>query len=166
MPGQLGVLTRWVPPDLVDEVLAATGRLEKRVRMLPARVVVYFVLAMTLFGDCGYRGVWAALTAGMPGHVVPDPSAAALRQARRRLGTAPLALLFDRLCGPVGTKGTPGVFWHGLRVVAWDGTSVEVADSTCERGALRKPWEGDQPTGRLSAGAADSPGRMRHMCAD
>ncbi|MER7873326.1 transposase domain-containing protein [Streptomyces solisilvae] len=55
-PGQLGVLTRWVPPVLVDEVLAATGRFEKRVRMLPARVVVYFVLAMTLFGDCGYRG--------------------------------------------------------------------------------------------------------------
>ncbi|MEU9965133.1 IS4 family transposase [Streptomyces malaysiensis] len=129
-PGQLGVLTRWVPPALVDEVLAATGRFEKRVRMLPARVVVYFVLAMTLFGDCGYRGVWAALTAGMPGHLAPDPSAAALRQARRRLGTAPLALLFNRVCGPVGTKETPGVFWHGLRVVAWDGTSVEVADSS------------------------------------
>ncbi|MGP4004870.1 IS4 family transposase [Streptomyces sp. 8N706] len=129
LPGQLGVLTRWVPPVLVDEVLAVTGRVEKRVRLLPARVVVYFVLAMTLFGDCGYRGVWAALTAGLPGRLVPDPSAAALRQARRRLGAAPVALLFDRLCGPVGTEGTPGVFWRGLRVVAWDGTSVEVADS-------------------------------------
>jgi hypothetical protein len=79
LPGQLGVLTRRVPPVVVDEVLAATGRVEKRVRLLPARVVVYFVLAMTLFGDCGYRGVWAALTAGLSGRWVPDPSTAALR---------------------------------------------------------------------------------------
>ncbi|WP_314174742.1 transposase domain-containing protein [Streptomyces winkii] len=96
------MLTRWVPPGLVDEVLAATGRVERRVRLLPARVVVYFVLALTLFGDCGYRSVWAALTAGLPGRWAPDPSASALRQARRRLGVAPLALLFERLRGPVG----------------------------------------------------------------
>jgi hypothetical protein len=99
------------------------------VRLLPARVVVYFVLAMALFTDCGYRGVWAALTAGLPGPSVPDPSAAALRQARTRLGTAPLALLFDRLRGPLGTADTLGVFWRGLRLVAWDGTCLEVADS-------------------------------------
>lgn len=98
-------------------------------RLLPARVVVYFVLAMTLFGDCGYRGVWAALTAGLPGPWVPDPSSAALRQARRRLGVQPLALLFDRLRGPLGAPETSGVFWRGLRLVAWDGTCLEVADS-------------------------------------
>jgi hypothetical protein len=46
----LGVLTRLVHRDLVDEVLAETGRTERR-RRLPARVVVYFVLAMTLFFD-------------------------------------------------------------------------------------------------------------------
>ncbi|WP_308312107.1 IS4 family transposase [Streptomyces albipurpureus] len=123
------MLTRWVPPSLVDEVVHAAGRKERRVRLLPARVVVYFVLAMALFTDCGYRGVWAALTAGLPGTLVPDPSTAALRQARRRLGTAPLALLFDRLRGPLGTADTMGVFWRGLRLVAWDGTCLEVADS-------------------------------------
>lgn len=129
LPGQLGALTRWVPPQLVDEVVRVTGRTERRVRLLPARVVVYFVLAMVLFGDCGYRGVWAALTARWPHTAVPDPSTAALRQARRRLGPEPLALLFDRLRGAVGTAATPGVFWRGLRLVAWDGTCLEVADS-------------------------------------
>jgi hypothetical protein len=44
----LGVLTRLVHRDLVDEVLAETDRTERRRRLLPARVVVYFVLAMTL----------------------------------------------------------------------------------------------------------------------
>ena len=42
----LGVLTRAFPPELVDEVVAECGRVEKRHRLLPARVVVYFVLAM------------------------------------------------------------------------------------------------------------------------
>ncbi|BEK95442.1 hypothetical protein NSER024013_33480 [Nocardia seriolae] len=51
----LGVLTRVVGADLVDEVLVATGRMEKRRRLLPARVVVYFVLALTLFFDDAYE---------------------------------------------------------------------------------------------------------------
>ncbi|MCX4757204.1 IS4 family transposase [Kitasatospora purpeofusca] len=128
-PGHLGELTGWVPGALVDEVLAATGRVEKRVRLLPARVVVYFVLAMVLFMDCGYGGVWASLVAGLPRSGLSDPSSAALRHARRRLGAAPLAMLFDRLRGPVASAGTVGAFWRGLRVVAWDGTSLEVAGS-------------------------------------
>jgi Insertion element 4 transposase N-terminal len=41
------VLTRLVHRDLVDEVLTDTDRTERRRRLLPARVVVYFVLAMT-----------------------------------------------------------------------------------------------------------------------
>lgn len=45
----IGVLTRAFPYQLVDEVIAETGRGEQRSRLLPARVVVYFVLAMCLF---------------------------------------------------------------------------------------------------------------------
>ena len=36
----VGVLTSMFPPALVDEVLEATGRVEQRHRLLPARVVV------------------------------------------------------------------------------------------------------------------------------
>ncbi|MEU1284298.1 transposase domain-containing protein, partial [Kitasatospora sp. NPDC005856] len=51
----IGVLTQAFPPGLVDEVIAETGRGEKRSRLLPARVVVYFVLAMCLFFGQGYE---------------------------------------------------------------------------------------------------------------
>ncbi|MGW7688418.1 IS4 family transposase [Streptomyces asiaticus] len=156
LPGHLGVLTRWVPPSLVDEVIQAAARGERRVRLLPARVVVYFVLAMVLFGDCGYRRVWAALTARWPGAAVADPSAAALRQGRRRLGVQPLALLFGRLRGPLGTTGTLGVFWRGLRLVAWDGTCLEVPDSAANvkrfrRHAARTSRPAGYPQVRLAA---------------
>jgi hypothetical protein len=40
----IGVMTQVVSRDLVDEVLDFTGKNEKRARLLPARVVVYYVL--------------------------------------------------------------------------------------------------------------------------
>jgi len=61
----LGVLTRLVHRDLVDEVLAQTDRTERRRRLLPARVVVYFVLAMTLFFDDAYEEVMRKLIEGL-----------------------------------------------------------------------------------------------------
>ncbi len=49
----LGVLTSTFPPSLVDEVLVASNRVEKRHRLLLARVVVYFTLAMCPVGRRG-----------------------------------------------------------------------------------------------------------------
>ncbi|MFF3159804.1 transposase domain-containing protein [Streptomyces sp. NPDC057910] len=66
-PGHLGEPTRIVDFDLVDAVLEETGKTQKRVRLLPSRVVVYFVLALALFERVGYRGVWSKLVAGLDG---------------------------------------------------------------------------------------------------
>ncbi|MFB8039409.1 transposase domain-containing protein [Streptomyces sp. NPDC056004] len=62
----LGVLTRAFPPELVDEVVAECGRAEQRQRLLPARVVMYFVLAMCLFSGQGYEEVGRLLTEASP----------------------------------------------------------------------------------------------------
>ncbi|MFI9273223.1 transposase domain-containing protein [Kitasatospora sp. NPDC052896] len=61
----IGVLTRAFPPALVNEVIAETGRAEQRSRLLPARVVVYFVLAMCLFFGQGYEEVARLLGEGL-----------------------------------------------------------------------------------------------------
>jgi hypothetical protein len=124
----LGVLTTLVPAVLVDEALAASGGFQRRVRRLPARVVVYFVLALTLFGSQAYREVWRQLTGRLSG-LGPAVSRSALSQARRRLGVAPLREVFDRVRGVQGSAGSAGVFFAGLRVLAWDGTQFLVADS-------------------------------------
>ena len=60
----LGVLSRTVRRELIDEVLAETGRREKRSRLLPAHVVVYFVIAMAIFRD-GYEEVMRRLIGGL-----------------------------------------------------------------------------------------------------
>ncbi|MFE9748193.1 transposase domain-containing protein [Saccharothrix saharensis] len=43
---------------LVDEVHGVTRRVQCRVRKLPSRVAVYFVLTLTRFGSDGHRGVY------------------------------------------------------------------------------------------------------------
>src|SRR6266496_1555687 len=63
--GHLGELTRIVPFELADAVLDEEGGLERRVRLLPSRVGLYFLLAMCLFPQPGYLGVWGKLTAGL-----------------------------------------------------------------------------------------------------
>ncbi|MCP2205534.1 Insertion element 4 transposase N-terminal, partial [Lentzea flava] len=59
------MLTRLFDRGLVDEVLAETGRREKRSRLLPARVVVYYVLALCLFFGDGYEEVMRKLVNGL-----------------------------------------------------------------------------------------------------
>ena len=137
-PGHLGELTRLVPFEMVDDVLAVTGRVQSRVRLLPARVTVYLLLAGCLFAELGYRQVWQRLTAGLGGLPLGTPTVSALRQARQRLGTAPLRALFDVLRGPAATTATSAVRWHGLLTCVIDGTQLTVADSAANLRRYRK----------------------------
>ncbi|WP_372673159.1 IS4 family transposase [Amycolatopsis kentuckyensis] len=132
-PGHLGELTQIVPFEMVDAVLAQTCATQRRVRLLPARVTVYFLLAIGLFPERGYRGVFAALTAGVGEPAPATPTASALRHARRRLGPRLLATLFDLLAGPIAGPRTPGACWRGLRPVAIDGTGIAIPDSTANQ---------------------------------
>jgi hypothetical protein len=89
-PGHLGELTQYLPFELVDDVLSETKTVQRRLRDLPSRVGVYFVLALMLFPRLGYARVWRKLTAGLASLEVPSPSEKALRDLRRRLGPGSL----------------------------------------------------------------------------
>jgi Insertion element 4 transposase N-terminal/Transposase DDE domain len=138
-PGHLGELTRIVPLELADAVVVENGAAERRLRLLPSRVGIYFVLAMCLFPGTGYLGVWAKLTAALGELGLAVPSPRALRDLRRRLGAAPLKALFEVLAGPLGLPRTPGVMFGRYRTVAFDGCkSVKVPDTPRNRGWLGK----------------------------
>lgn len=131
----IGVLTTVFPPALVDEVIETARARELRKRSLPARLMVYFTLALWLFAGNGYDAVIRALVEGLAWTRAgwddwTVPSTGSLTKARARLGSRPLELLFRRVAGPVGDPTTPGVCWRGLRLVALDGTSLEIPDSS------------------------------------
>jgi hypothetical protein len=154
-------LLTWVyRPGLVDRVVAACGRGEQRRRLLPARLVVYLVLAVVLFPPAPYLEVMRHLVEGLRGEGLLGewhiPAKSSLFRARQRLGTEPLRVLFATTVRPMGTEATPGCFWRGLRLL---GRRRQPG----ERGRLRPSRK--QPRSRqvqLSPGADSLFGRGGH----
>lgn len=130
----VGLLTRVFPPELVDEVIAAAGRTEQRRRALPARSMAYFAIGMALHSQGSYEDVMAQLTDGLSWSTgwqeayVP-PSKSGIFQARERLGAEPVEALFRRVARPLAGPETAGSWLAGRRLVAIDGTCLDVADT-------------------------------------
>lgn len=130
----LGVLTRLVTQELVAAVIAETGRQEKRVKTLPARVVVNFVLALSLFYDDSYEEVMRKLVQGMRGNRVwkrdwKFPTTSALTQARQRLGVEPMREIFERVAVPCSMRSTEGAWKRGRRLMSIDGFEMDAPDT-------------------------------------
>jgi Insertion element 4 transposase N-terminal/Transposase DDE domain len=149
----IGVLTRTYPPALVDRVLAECGRTERRQRLLPARLVVYYVLALALFAGVAYEEVLRCLVEALrgavwwpnprePWRVWRVPAKSALVQARARLGAAPLRVLFEQAARPLASTQTQGAWYRGQRVLALDGTCLDVADTPANQQAFGRPGTG------------------------
>lgn len=76
VPGHIGELTRIIPFEMVDELLTETGAVQRGVRLVPARVTVYLLLAAALFNGLGYQQVFDRLCAGLAGLASARPVAA------------------------------------------------------------------------------------------
>jgi hypothetical protein len=185
----VGALTKTFPPGLIDEVVEATDTLEVRRRLLPARLVVYFVLALWLFRgrNCGYARVLSKLVDGLyhrrrgrqllDGCLDPDgwvdagagrrwrpPAGSSLGRARARLGSDPLRMLFEAVAGPVGADGVAGVFCGGLRVISLDGSTSDLPDTRENAEHFHRPSnatrEGAFPQVRWLAAAESGTGAL------
>jgi hypothetical protein len=115
-------------------VVAQAGRTEQRNRTLPARVMAYFAIGMALYSEGSYEDVLAQLTDGLAwssgwAEGYNPPSKSAIFQARARLGAEPVAALFARVAKPLATPGMAGSWLAGRRLVAIDGTCLDVADT-------------------------------------
>jgi hypothetical protein len=127
----------YLPPKDVKAALTDTQKGSIRQRLLPSDMVVYLVVMLGLYADASIRENLRILMEplrrkfGVAASSVP--TGGAITKARRRVGAAPLIQLFDSLARPVGTTKTPGVFYRGFRVVAVDGTTVDIQDTDANR---------------------------------
>ena len=140
----IGLLTATFPAELVDRVVAETGRVQRRSRLLPARVVVYYVLAMCLFFGQGYEEVARLLTEGLAyarrwRGSWRVPTTAAITRARARLGPEPLRALFDAVCRPLAAEATAGAFYRSWRLVAVAGTTYDGPDTAANVDYFGRP---------------------------
>jgi hypothetical protein len=149
----VGVLARAFPRELVDEVIDAAGARERRRRVLPAWLMLYFTLALALFMDRGALRVMRKLAGVLAwaehGVMVSVPSEEALSNARARLGAEPLRLLFGKVAGPVASPGAAGAWWRGLRLVSLDGTTLDAQDERANWARFGGPSTGTAEGRRL-----------------
>ena len=152
----VGVLARAFPRELVDEVIDAAGARERRRRVLPAWLTLYFTLALALFMDRGAARVMRRLAGVLAwagrGVAVAVPSEEALSNARARLGAEPLRLLFEKAAGFVASPGAAGAWWRGLRLVSLDGTTLDVQDEEANWARFGGP-SAKTPDGKRLRGA-------------
>lgn len=129
----LGFLSAFCPPATIDRVLEETGRMEERTRLLPSRLVVYYVLAMALYAREGYRELYRLLVEGLrsvdPSLPIVVPQKSAFSKARERVGSAPLRRLFEETAVPLASPSTPGAWYRRWRVMSLDGSTMEVPDT-------------------------------------
>ena len=140
----LGVLTKTFPLEKVKSVLAATGKASRRQRDLPAHVVVYYVLALTLYMQVSYREVLRCLLEGIkwllgPGWAVKVAGKSGISQARNRLGWEVLRRLHDEVVAPIAVRRTKGAWYRGWRLVSLDGSTLDVADSPDNEKTFGRP---------------------------
>jgi hypothetical protein len=141
----LAALQTVLPDAVVEAAIDATRTRERRRRRLPTRLVVTLVVAMGLWAAEPIRQALASVidgwreAAGPRGSVWRLPCTAAIVRARRRAGARLLRVLFHAVAGPIATRGTPGAFLHDLRLMAVDGTTLEVADTPANVRAFGRP---------------------------
>jgi hypothetical protein len=124
-----------IPPETIEQVLNQTDSRETRKRKLPSHLVVALVIAMSLWSSDSMRTVLKNLVKGLRTQwlrlaqfwQVPSPSS--ITEARQRLGCRAMSQLFNQVASPLGTPQTPGAFLCGLRVMAVDGTVLDVPDT-------------------------------------
>lgn len=131
----MGVLAASVPRDVVDAAVLARGRSARRAGgKLPPHVMVYFAMALALFAEEDYEEVMVRLSETLASWGCWDqawtvPTSGGITQARARLGSGPLAEVFERVAVPVADQLTAGAWLGSWRLMAIDGFDWDVPNT-------------------------------------
>lgn len=129
----VGVLSLCYPLSAVRAVVEECHKTDKRVRDLPAVLVVYYVIGLSLFPGVAYRSVLRWLIGGLQWlgnhHRFRVAGAEALSRARQRLGTLPLQRLHETQAHPMRDRSLPGSYFKDLLLVAIDGSTLALQDT-------------------------------------
>ena len=129
----VGILSQVCPRPLIDEVLANTGKASQRERLLPAPAVVYYIMALALWRELPLEEVLRLVSTSLywlsdGKHPTTLPCKAAISQARSRLGPDVMRELATKILRPLAQSDSRGAWYRGLRIMALDGSCMDVPD--------------------------------------
>lgn len=139
----LGVIAGTFPVEAVRRVLAETDKASKRERDLPAHVMVYYAIALSLYMSASTREVLRCLLEGLRwlwgAEAVRVAGKSGISQARTRLGEAPLRRLYEEVVRPIATRASKGAWYRDWRLVSLDGSCLDVADTAANGAGFGRP---------------------------
>jgi Insertion element 4 transposase N-terminal/Transposase DDE domain len=120
---------------MIEQAIATTNSQQQRQRKLPSGLMISLVIAMSLWSSASMRTVLKNLVSGLSQKWIQVaeywqvPNSGSISEARQRLGCAVMTRLFELVARPMASPETAGAFIGGLRVMAVDGTVMDVPDS-------------------------------------
>jgi hypothetical protein len=136
---KIAILEMIIGPGDIQQVLLDTDCLDSKRCRLTREVIFWTVLALGVFPELCITQVFKFARRL---HDDWEPDRSTLCKARQRLGIAPLRLLFQRVVRLLATPDTPGAFYRGLRLMAIDGTVLDVPASEANAKAFGFPKGG------------------------
>jgi len=128
----MGVLALCFPLQRIKAIIAACDKADKRVRDLPAALMVYYVIALSLFPGVAYQSVLRWLLGGLQwlgNHLFRVACRESLSDARQRLGALPMQRLHEEMAAPLAEESLPGSYFKDLLLVAFDGSTLALQDT-------------------------------------
>lgn len=122
-----------LPVDWVEAALVASSKASIRQRRLPAQQVVWLVIALALYRNKSVKEIVDTLDLAMPELADRCITSSATTQARHRLGSEPIKWLFGRSAQQWIAQDEEQFLFHGLQLLAMDGTTLRLADSEANR---------------------------------
>jgi hypothetical protein len=139
-------LTQVISPELVRQVLLHSGKVNPRRCALTHEVTLWLVLAMGVFTDLPVLQVFQAARKRLFSRLGErTPTRAALCLARQRLGVQPVQRLYQEIARPQANPDTPGAFFHGLRLMSFDGSLYDIPDFPANERTYGRPQSGRGP---------------------
>lgn len=124
-----------IPSETISTAIERSQSQRQRQRTLPTHLVVALIIAMSLWSTYSIEDVLQNLVQGLSGQWVrlsqrwKKPSKSSISEARQRIGPQVMSRLFHLVARPLGSEQSPGVFLNGLRLMAVDGTGLDLPDT-------------------------------------
>lgn len=136
---RVAAIKQLLPTEVLTQVVAESSLPSRFCRRLPSWFMLWFVVAIGLFGADSYRQVFKWL---QPFRRKGTPGRSTLCMARHRLGVPPLRRLAQRVVALLATPGTPGAFHRRYRLMGLDGFVVDLPDSVPNDRVFGRPRSG------------------------
>jgi len=137
------VISRAYPFKRITAALEIAGKSTKRVRSLPFEIVVYYIIAASLLMHVNLKEVLRYLFEGLRGlkefSSLKIAGKSAISQARSKLGSKVMQVLYEDCVKPIATIHTKGAWYKGKRLVCLDGSTLDVPDEKINKKEFGHP---------------------------